>query len=336
MRVGIFGAGSIGAYLGAMLARSGADVVLLGRPALADAAALHGLRVSDNDGCDVCQRDVVVGVSHEVLRDRQLIFVTTKSADTDEAGATLARLFGNGEGRSIVSFQNGVGNADVLRRHLPCARVFAGMVPYNVVWHAPAHFHRGTSGALMIEAKPGADAIVALLRVAGLVAETRPDLVAVLWGKLLLNLNNPVNALTGMPLKQQLLDRGCRRIVSALMREGLRVLDAAGIVPAKAGKVGPRLVPLILDLPTVLFARVAASMLKLDDDARSSMWDDLNKRRRTEIDWINGEIVRLAERHHSAAPLNAAVIALIREAEAAGQGSPRWSAAQIVQRLGLR
>lgn len=336
MRIGVFGAGSIGAYIGAMLTRSGADVVLVGRAALADAVSAHGLRVSDNDGLEAVLHDLVVVTSVEALRDRQLVFVTTKSADTETAGRELARVFGDGERRCIVSFQNGIGNADVLRRHLPKAQVLAGMVPYNVVWQAPAHFHRGTSGDLMVEALAGAEATVALLCKAGLDAVTRDDLGGVLWGKLLLNLNNPVNALTGLPLKRQLLERDGRRIVAALMREGLRVLDAAGIVPAKAGTVGPRWVPFLLDLPTPVFKRIAASMLKLDDDARSSMWEDLNKRRRTEIDWINGEIVRLAAAHRTTAPLNAAIIGLVREAEAAGQGSPQWSATQIAQRLGMR
>lgn len=336
MRIGIFGAGSIGAYLGGMLARAGADVILLGRPTLAEAVATHGLRLSDNDGLEALVRDVRVVLDAKALADRQLLLVTTKSADTDAAGNELAKLWGDGDGRSIVSFQNGVGNADQLRRHLPRAQVHAGMVPYNVVWSAPAHFHRGTSGELMIDAGTGAEAIVALLRRAGLAALARSDLPAVLWGKLLLNLNNPVNALSGLPLKRQLLDRGLRRIVAALMREGLAVLDRAGIVPAKAGKVGPRLVPYILDLPTPVFSLVAASMLKLDDDARSSMWEDLTRRRRTEIDWINGEIVRLAERHHTSAPLNAAMIALIREAEAIGQGSPELNASRIAERIGLR
>jgi 2-dehydropantoate 2-reductase len=335
MRVGVFGAGSIGAYVGAMLARSGADVVLLGRSALADAVRSHGLRLSDNDGLDTELRDLRIVLDAAELADRELILVTTKSADTEGAGRDLARLFGDGVGRCVVSFQNGVGNAEVLRAALPKARVLAGMVPYNVLWSAPAHFHRGTSGELMVEDGPGAAAVVAMLRRAGLAAVARADLRAVLWGKLLLNLNNPVNALSGLPLKRQLLDRGYRRIVAALMREGLRVLQAAGITAAKAGKVGPRWVPLILDLPTPLFSRVAASMIKLDDDARSSMWEDLSRRRRSEVDWINGEIVRTAERHGLDAPLNRAIVALIREAEAAGTGSPELSAAQIAERIGL-
>lgn len=335
MRVGIYGAGSIGAYLGAMLTRAGIDVRLLGRSALAEAVAEHGLRVSDNDGLDARVEDVRVVLDARELADRDLILVTTKSADTDAAGQELARLIGDGDGRIVVSFQNGVRNADVLRSALPKARVLAGMVPYNVVWNAPAHFRRGTSGELMVEAGAAGDRVVALLRQAGLAAVTRVDLPAVLWGKLLLNLNNPVNALSGLPLRTQLRDRGYRRIVAALMREGLRVLDRAGVHAAKAGKVGPRVVPFVLDLPTPLFSIVAASMLKLDADARSSMWEDLQKRRRSEIDWINGEIVHLAAQHGDEAPLNAAIIGLIREAEAAGKGSPGLSAEAIARRIVL-
>ena len=107
----------------------------------------------------------------------------------------------------VVSLQNGVGNVDVLLARLGgMARVVAGMVPFNVVQTReagePPRFHRATSGTLMIGA--GVPGLREALDVRGVaVAESR-DMAGVLWGKLLLNLNNALNALAGMPLAAEL------------------------------------------------------------------------------------------------------------------------------------
>ncbi len=317
MRVGIFGAGSIGCYIGACLIRAGVDVVLLGRERLREEVAAHGMRVTDADGLDFRLQpgQVNVAIAADALADCTLILVTVKSADTETAAAAIA-LLPPLSARRVVSFQNGVRNAEQLRLGLAGIPVLAGMVPWNVVWNADAHFHRGTSGALMIDtAGKGAAAIADLLGRARLRTLLRRDLTAVLWGKLLLNLNNPINALSGLPLRQQLATRGYRRLLAALMREALAVMRSAGICPAKAAKLPPWLVPWVLDLPDGLFLRVASSMLKLDPQARSSMWEDLQRGRATEIDYINGEIVRLATQAGVAAPLNQALVELVHKIE---------------------
>ncbi len=317
MRVGIFGAGSIGCYIGACLIRAGVDVVLIGRERLRDEVTAHGMQVSDADG--LCFRlepsEVCIAIDAAALANCDLVLVTVKSADTEMAAAALTRLPVN-RMRRVISFQNGVRNADQLRLGLPNVTVIAGMVPWNVVWKSAARFHRGTSGELMIDARAdGAQMAAEMFNRAGLATLLQKNLVAVLWGKLLLNLNNPLNALSGLPLRQQLANRGYRRILAALMREGLTVMRAAGVLPAKAARLPPRWVPWVLDLPDALFVRVASSMLKIDPEARSSMWEDLQRGRATEIDFINGEIVRLAATVGVDAPMNRALVELMHKIE---------------------
>lgn len=113
------------------------------------------------------------------------------------------------------------------------------------------------------------------------------------------------------------------------MAEALRILSAAGIKPAKTTAASPNLIPHILRLPTPIFRWIAAQMLTIDAQARSSMWDDLQQGRRTEIDALQGAIIALADRYGRQAPLNARMRALIRKAEAAGKGSPGLSPADI-------
>ena len=129
--------------------------------------------------------------------------------------------------------------------------------------------------------------------------------------KLLLNLNNPVNALSGLPLRSELMQRGYRRVFAALMEEALGVLEVAGIQPAKLTPVPPNWLPALLRLPDGLFRVLAARMLRIDAQARSSMADDLAMGRRTEIDALCGEVVRLAQAQGMRAPGNERMVQLI-------------------------
>jgi 2-dehydropantoate 2-reductase len=133
------------------------------------------------------------------------------------------------------------------------------------------------------------------------------------WPKLLLNLNNPVNALSGLPLRAELLDRDHRRVLAALQHEALRALAAAGIAPARITALPPRWMPHLLRLPNWLFERVAARLLRIDANARSSMADDVALGRRTEVDAFCGEVLRLARAHGGDAPINARIAQMIED-----------------------
>jgi 2-dehydropantoate 2-reductase len=141
------------------------------------------------------------------------------------------------------------------------------------------------------------------------------------WGKLLINLNNAVSALSGRTLIEELNQRDYRRVVAASQREALGLLRRAGIKPGKVGPVSPRLLPAVIGSPDWLFRNIFLKGWKIDARARSSMADDLAAGRKTEVDSINGELVRLAERLGSAAPINGKIVELVRAAEA---GAEPW------------
>lgn len=322
----IAGAGSVGGYVGGCLAAAGRDVTLLLRSPLGETIAAHGLRVSDLDGRD----DTVPPASLELtsdpelaLRSADIVLVTVKSRDT----AAMAQLIAKHAPKdvTVVSLQNGVQNADILRHGLGSDyRVVDAMVPFNVVQtrvegQAP-RFHRASSGTMRIEA--GVDGLRDVLDVPGAPFADQSGIEAVLWGKLLVNLNNALNALSDLPLLEQLRMRPWRLLIARQMAEGLAVLRKAGIRPAPVEGMPPRLIALALRLPDALFRLAARSMMTMDASARSSMWEDLMAHRPTEIDYIQGEILRLAERHGIEAPLVQRVTQLIKEAEKVQQGSP--------------
>ncbi|TFW09422.1 2-dehydropantoate 2-reductase [Oxalobacteraceae bacterium OM1] len=315
MRIVVFGAGSIGVYVGGCLLAGGADVVLLGRARMGERLRREGLLLTDLYGGRhaLAGSDIPFTEDPAVLREAALVLVTVKSADTAQAANTL-REFARPDA-VVLSLQNGIGNADVLRGALPGQTIVGGMVPFNVVQMEGGRFHRGTEGDLMTEATPALGPWHAAFAAAHLPLAERSDFLEVQWGKLLLNLNNPVNALSGVPLKTELSQRAYRRCLALLMEEALSVLKVAGIQPAKLGKVAPGVMPRLLRLPDFLFARIAGAMLRIDPEARSSMWEDLQAGRRTEVDYINGAVVKLAQSVGKDAPANRKVIELMRGAE---------------------
>ncbi|MFO0572311.1 MAG: ketopantoate reductase C-terminal domain-containing protein, partial [Polyangiaceae bacterium] len=223
--------------------------------------------------------------------------------------------------------QNGVGNSDVLRTHLPGHPVLAGIVSFNVVGGRPGVFRQGTSGPLIIErsSSPIALQLCDALRRSGIGVVTPREIARHQWAKLLMNLGNAVSALSGAPTREMILTPGYRKILASIIGEALRVLSAAGIRPAKLRGVPPALLVTLLGLPTPLVRVFARAQLRVNADARSSMWEDLERKRATEVDYLNGEIVRVAARAGVEARVNGAIVALVHEVEARGQGSPNLS-----------
>lgn len=310
----VVGAGAIGCYVGARLAHAGQQVSLVGRPGILDDIATHGLTVSDMDGfrahLQAAQLRLAVSVADVERAGEPVILLCVKGGATVQAAAEIGAVFG--AGTLVISLQNGVDNVQRIRLAAPHLEVVAGMVPYNVVLTSPAKVHRATTGHLQIGPSAVSAEVAACCKAAGLPMVVMPDMQAVQWGKLLLNLNNPVNALSDLPLRDELMDRDYRMVLAALQTEALLALDAAGIVPAKVASAPPRLLPKILRLPDFLFKVVASRMLRIDPAARSSMWDDLQKGRTTEIDDLCGAVVRLAQQHGTAAPVNAQLLKLVQ------------------------
>ena len=325
----VAGAGSIGCYAGGCLALSGRAVTLLARPRIIDAVQAGRLAIADLDASErKPARSALKAVADPAaaLAGAGLVLVTVKSGDTAE----MAKLVASHApaDATVVSLQNGTGNAALLRQSLLSSqRVVAGMVPFNVVQdeQPDGHvvFRRTTSGEVHVEA--GVPGLVDLLNVEGFQVASAADMTALLWGKLVLNLGNAINALSGLPLAEQLADRRWRLVLAAQMDEALAVMRRAGIKPVAVGPLRPALLPYLLRLPDFLFRLLARRMIAVDPKARSSTLQDLDRGRRTETDEFQGAIVRLAGEVGMTAPLSRLVLERIRAAEAAGKGSPRLS-----------
>ncbi|MFL6721891.1 MAG: 2-dehydropantoate 2-reductase [Sphingomonas sp.] len=316
-QVAILGAGSVGCFIGGAWAAAGVPVTLIGRPKMSRDVDEHGLTLSDYSGwqAHLAPGEVDYRCGPEALADAEVIALTVKSGDTAEAAAQIAEH--GTPGATIISLQNGVSNVDVLEQGLGGRfEVARGMVPYNVAYLGEGRFHKGVAGDLYAAPRAGTRSLAESIGPGAAALKLSDDMLGLAWGKLLINLNNAVNALSGRTLIEELKQRNYRRVFAASMREGLELLKRAEIEPATVGPISPTTLPRIINSPDWLFNTIFLKRWKIDAKARSSMADDLAAGRRTEIDHINGELVRLAERLQRDAPVNRAVVDLVRKAEA--------------------
>jgi 2-dehydropantoate 2-reductase len=325
--IGVAGAGSIGCFVGGMLAASGRKVALLARPRVIGEIEKDGLRLTSFEGFDrtIAASQLTLSEDPEIFSNIGAVLVTVKSTDTAGIADIIARHAPSDA--VIISLQNGVGNAAVLRERLPGRRVLAAMVPFNVVAPGGGRFHRATSGDIMVEQD---DADTAdRISVPGLKMRATDNIAGVQWGKLLVNLNNALNALSGLPLRRQLAQRAWRRLLADQVAEGLAAIRAEGIKPVSPTPVPSGWTPSLLRLPDAIFEILLGRTMKIDPEARSSMAEDLQRGRRTEIDYLQGVVVEIAGRHGLEVPLSRRIVALIKRAEAAGKGSPGLTPEQV-------
>jgi 2-dehydropantoate 2-reductase len=325
--IGIAGAGSIGCFVGGMLAAAGKRVTLLARPRVIAEIERCGLRLTSFDGIDqkLAPDKLALSENPNAFADAAVVLVTVKSADTSAMADIIAKHAP--EDAVIVSLQNGVSNLALLREKLPDRRVLGGMVPYNVIAPGEGRFHRATSGDIVIEQDGAGTA--EKLSVPGLKMRATDNITGVQWGKLLFNLNNALNALANLPLRRQLAQRAWRRLYADQVAEALAAIKAEGIKPVSTAPLPVSWMPPLLRLPDALFEVVLGRTMKIDPEARSSMWEDLQRGRRTEIDYLQGVITEIADRRGLQAPLSRRIVELIRKAEADGKGSPALTPEQV-------
>lgn len=323
----VAGAGAIGCFVGGMLAAADRRVALLARPRVKAEIERFGLRLTDFDGSEKKLGAGRIALSDDpaILHSAGIVLVTVKSADTAGVADQIAQHAP--QDAVIVSLQNGVGNVAALRERLGNRRVLAGMVPFNMIAMGEGRFHRSTSGDIHVGEDP--ENTAAALSVPGLTMRACRDITGVQWGKLIINLNNALSALSDLPLAAQLANRDWRRLFADQMAEGMAALKAAGIAPVSATPIPANWTPTLLRLPDIVFNAILGRTMKIDPEARSSMWQDLKQGRRTEIDYLQGAVIALAEQNGVAVPLMRRIVALVKEAESAGKGPPGLTPQQI-------
>jgi 2-dehydropantoate 2-reductase len=305
VRIAIVGAGAMGGIMGATLADGGADVTFLDVAApLVERVNEHGITI-ERGGEERTRRLPATTDPHAIGRVDALVFFV-KCYHTEAAASLAAPLAG--PDTVVATLQNGWGNGDVLARYFDPAQLVIGVTYHSGTTVAPGRVrHTNTTdvptlvGPYEGENLAGAEALATAIRAGGLRAEALPGIRTEIWKKLVLNSSAlPTSALTRSTAGALTSRSAMRQLVDGLIHETVAVGQASGFA---------------LDEQERLEAVHAT--LTGAGEGKASMLQDIEGGRRTEIEVINGAVVRVAEGLHIEVPLNRAMVALVTGYESA-------------------
>lgn len=297
MKIAVMGAGAVGCYYGAMLARAGHEVTLVARPPHLQAIAASGLVLQTKEFTETVPARATPDPSG--IAGAEIVLFCVKSGDTATAGAAMSPHLA--PGAALLSLQNGVDNAERLQEILG-RPVIATAVYVAAEMAQPGHVRHHGRGELVLGVNPASPALVEIFAQAGIAAEISDNVVGTLWNKLIVNCAyNALSAIPQLPYGRMVAVEGVEACMKDIVAECLAV--------AKAGAV--RVDEGILDKVMAL----ASAM----PDQSSSTAQDLARGKRTEIDHLNGYVVRVGAKLGIATPANRLLTAVVKLMEESGR-----------------
>jgi 2-dehydropantoate 2-reductase len=329
MKYIIYGAGAVGSLVGFHLARAGSDVALLGRPAHVAAIRAHGVRLKTKAGTEVIRLPAVDDLRDIAFTSGDVILLSVKTQDTGPACAALARRVALDA--PIFCMQNGVRGEEIAAHTFH--NVYGVVLSLGVRLVGPGQIVNYTGHNLLTIGRypDGLDAIAEMvgqaMGTAGFRVSLSPDVMAVKWSKLVINLSNSIYAITGLSITELRNSPEGRAFMADVWNEGLSALEAAGIHPAPIpGRVSMR--------EEARQLRQPATPEPLPEDAElnyyPSTWQDLVLQRGgTESSYLNGEIVTLGERHGVPTPFNRVLGEVVEDMARKGERPGKYTLAEL-------
>jgi 2-dehydropantoate 2-reductase len=291
MKVAVMGAGAVGCYFGGMLARAGHDVSFVARPQHVEAIRANGLRMQTKTFDEQVRVNAVTEPGG--ARDADLVLFCVKSMDTEAAGRQIRPTLR--PDTLVLCLQNGVDNAERLRAVLPEHEVAAAVVYVATEMAGPGHLKHHGRGELVIEPARAADSVAQAFAAAGVPTEISANVQGALWLKLILNsAYNAISAIAQKPYGESVKGEGIRDVMRDVVDECLAVAQADGVqVPGDAHAAARKLVE---SMPAQY----------------SSTAQDLARGKPTEIDFLNGYVVRRGQALGIPTPANRVLWALVK------------------------
>ena len=288
--IAVMGAGAVGCYYGGMLARAGHNVTLVGRPPHVEAVRRSGLRLQT--GAFDEHLPVQASTDPDAAHGAQIVLFCVKSPDTESAGRALAPHIGHDA--AIVTLQNGVDNAERLAATLG-REVIPAVVYVAVEMAGAGHVRHHGRGELLVGHGAGSEAIVAAFSAAGVPVQVSDNVRGALWAKLIVNCAyNALSAITQLPYGRLVQGAEVPGVMRDVVDECLAVARAAGVhVP---GEIHEAVRQLAHTMPAQL----------------SSTAQDLARGKKSEIDHLNGVVVRKGEALGVRTPVNRTLLALVK------------------------
>ncbi|MFC4521222.1 ketopantoate reductase family protein [Cupriavidus pinatubonensis] len=290
MKVAIMGAGAVGCYYGGMLARAGHEVILIARAQHVQAIEATGLRLETQSFDE--QVKVSASSNPSAVQGADLVLFCVKSTDTQSAALAMKPALA--KSALVLSLQNGVENADTLRSLLE-QEVAAAVVYVATEMAGPGHVRHHGRGELVIEPTSHGANLAAIFAAAGVPVETSDNVRGALWAKLILNCAyNALSAITQLPYGRLVRGEGVEAVMRDVMEECFAVARAEGVK--------------LPDDVALAIRRIAETM----PGQSSSTAQDLARGKRSEIDHLNGLIVRRGDALGIPVPANRVLHALVR------------------------
>ena len=298
-KIAVVGAGAVGGYFGGMLARAGAPVVMIGRPAFVEAVKKNGLFLDTLQFQETVRVEAATDLN--AIRGAEVVLFCVKTPDNAATARAIAPLLA--PGAIVVSFQNGVDNVEQIRaaagiEALPAVVYVAASVP------EPGRVKHAGRGDLVFGPRNNTtERVASLFERAGVPCRISENIAGELWTKLTWNCAlNAVSALGKAKYGQIAASDDARKVVETVVHEVLVVARAANIHPPG------------LEDPKAALAgafKIATQMA----EALSSTAQDMNRGKRTEIDSLNGYVSRRGAQLGVPTPVNHALYALVKLAE---------------------
>jgi len=290
MNVAVMGAGAVGGYYGGMLARAGHDVVLIGRPQHVAAITRQGLRL-ETQTFDERVR-VAASTDESTVQAAQLVLFCVKSTDTESAALAIKPYLA--PHAVVLSLQNGVENAERLRTLLP-QEVIAAVVYIGVQMGGPGHVRHHGRGELIIEPSQSSEKVAQALIAAGIPTDISVNARGASWAKLIINCAyNALSAITQLPYGELVKGADIPAVIRDIVDECVAVAKAEGVT-----------------IPGDIHATVRGIGEAMPDQY-SSTAQDLARAKRSEIDHLNGLIVRRGQALGVATTANRLLLAIVK------------------------
>jgi len=315
MRIAVIGSGAIGCLVAAYLKLKGQDISLVGRPDSVEAIKSKGLAISGVRG----SLSVEIAISGQLDYQPDLVILATKTQDIEEALRNNLSFIRNA---LILTTQNGVQADSIVAKFLPVSNIVSSIVMFGSTYLEPAKLVHNFEGPWII-GRPfeqaqgeGLSGLSGILSQAFSVVITE-NITGMKFLKIFANANNCLPAVLGKSMQEVFGDRDISRISIAIWKEGLEVVNKAGIKLVSLPGFPAENITKLTSLPVVQAAEIFSQTMKnlSKEPLYGSILQSIMRGRGSEIDYINGEFVRLAQDNKIAAPLNNALIDMVHQVE---------------------
>ncbi len=314
----MIGAGAVGGLLAALLDRAVHDVEVTARGDHLAAIRADGIVLDGGYGAHVAR----VAANETLTRTPDVVILATKAQD---AAVALAANAGVIAGLPLLVVQNGLGGIRVAREAQPASPLLGGLALFATSYLSPGHITVTAALPLVIGPTPDCppevrERVVGLLREA-LPVEVVDSLEGAQWTKLLVNHVNALPAITGLSVQQTVADLALRRVLAGSLRETVRIANRIGIRFTGLQGIPGWILPWLGRGPLALAAALPRLLARRMGEVPNpgSTLQSLRRGQLTEIDFLNGAVVRVAGEHGLAAPINTAIVGLVHEVERTGR-----------------